>query len=87
MFDEINFPSFFPHSIWVVTLIAAVVFSLWLLSYFFYFRKHYTETCGCGLCAEEKPMSHSNQVGYGSLQGGGSQEMNGVHVEKEEESK
>ncbi|XP_022795908.1 uncharacterized protein LOC111334440 isoform X3 [Stylophora pistillata] len=53
----------------------------------FYFRKHYTETCGCGLCAEEKPMSHSNQVGYGSLQGGGSQEMNGVHVEKEEESK
>jgi len=74
-------------NIWVVTVIAGIVFSLWILSFFFYFRKRYTGTCSCSLCAVEKPESFSNTAEYQNIPDNtqatkDNQEMPGLPVKK-----
>ncbi|KAK3696719.1 hypothetical protein QZH41_013078 [Actinostola sp. cb2023] len=54
-------------NIWIMAGIAAFVFTMWLLSYFFYFRKRYTGMCGCSLCAVEKPRSYSKNLAYHNI--------------------
>ncbi|KXJ19510.1 hypothetical protein AC249_AIPGENE1087 [Exaiptasia diaphana] len=54
-------------NIWIMAAIAGFVFTMWLLSYFFYFRKRYTGTCGCSLCAVEKPRSYSKNLSYHNM--------------------
>ncbi|EDO49714.1 predicted protein [Nematostella vectensis] len=77
-------------NIWIVLAIAASVFSLWLLSFFFYFRKRYTGMCGCSLCAIEKPRSYSRAMAYCNLppshRPGGGMEEPGMDIDDMEMS-
>ena len=55
--------------------------------YSFYFRKRYTETCNCSLCAVEKPGVLSRKNSYLSISGENHeienhQEMAGLSLEK-----
>ena len=67
-------------------------FILLLDLFSFYFRKHYTGTCICSLCAVERPESFSKVADYQSISTdspqttGDNQEMAGMSVEKQEEN-
>ena len=65
---------------------SAQLFSLSALSSF-YFRKQYTGTCSCSLCALEKPGVLSRKNSYLSISGenheiDNHQEMAGLSLEK-----
>lgn len=67
--------------------------SILLLDLFsFYFRKRYTGTCICSLCAVERPESFSKVADYQSISTdntrttGDNQEMAEMSIEKQEEN-